>query len=293
MTMEPKDVGAAVFAALIWGATFPISALALAETPPIFFTFLRFLCAGAFAFAIPRPSVPWRKLVLLGVLLGAGQYGLMFLSMTQGIQAGLASLLVHTQAFFTIAIAMVVFSERPSRSAAIALTLALAGLAFLVAERAEVGALGGLALILLAALGGASGNIVLKSLGPVDMVGVAVWMSLVPPVPLLVLSFVFEGGGSVSGLLSSVSAVTVAAVVYSAVLATVLVFSIWGRLFVAYSAAQVAPFFLLVPVFGIALSALVLGETVSVLQAAGMALVFAGLVLAVWPASGRRSPPPG
>ncbi len=283
MTLSPRDFLLAVLAALIWGATFPISAIALQSTPPIFFAFLRFLCAAVFVLMIPRPAVAWSKLILLGLLLGAGQYGFMFVSMTEGISAGLASLLVHSQAFFTILIAMIVFGERLHRRQGAALALALSGLAFLAVDRGESGALAGLFLILIAALCGAAGNNLLKSLGKVDMLGVAVWMSLAAPLPLLLLSLMLETIGSPQRLLHTISWEVAAAVAYSAVLATVLVFAIWGRLLTRYPAAQVAPFFLLVPVFGMTLSALTLGERLSALQIVGVLLIFFGLALALWP----------
>ena len=290
MSLSPRDLSLAVTAALIWGATFPISAVALESTPPIFFAFLRFLCAAAFVAVIPRPAVPWHKLLALGLLLGAGQYGFLFVSMTQGISPGLASLLVHTQAFFTILIAMAVFSERLRPRQIGALLLALAGLVCLVVDRAETGALGGLALVLTAALCGASGNNLMKSLGPVDMLGVAVWMSLAAPLPLLALALLLETDGAPAGLVATITWEATAAVVYSAVLATVVVFAIWGRLLATYAAAAVAPFFLLVPVFGMGLSALTLGERLSGAQVLGAALIFAGLALALWPRRPAPSP---
>jgi O-acetylserine/cysteine efflux transporter len=282
--MTPRDVALAVLAALIWGATFPISALALMDTPPIFFTFLRFAAAAAFILVVPRPAVPWRTLLLVGLLLGAGQYGFMFVSMTQGISAGLASLLVHTQAFFTILIAMVVFAEPLRGRQVFAIGLALIGLALLVANHAEAGQVLGILLVLLAALCGASGNNILKSLGKVDMLGVAVWMSLAVPLPMLALSLALEVEGSAAGLFRTISWTTLGAVGYSAVLATVVVFAIWGRLLASYAAVKVAPFFLLVPVFGLGLSALVLGERLAGPQVAGAALIFLGLCIALWPA---------
>ena len=260
--------------------------MALESTPPIFFAFLRFLGAAAFVIVIPRPAVPWRILILAGVLLGAGQQGFLMVSMTQGVPAGLASLLVHTQALFTVIIAIFVFHERLSRRHIIAILLAAAGLAVLVLDSAEVGALTGLALVLSAALCGASGNNVLKSLSGVDMLGVSVWMSLAAAVPLLVLSLWLEGAPN--DLLATLSWETAGAVTYLAVLSTVVVFAIWGKLLTTYSAAIVAPFFLLVPVFGMSLSALVLAERLSTLQFGGAALVFIGLGTALWP-SGTSS----
>ena len=270
-------------AAFLWGATFPFTAAALEETPPLFFACLRFLAAAVFIVLIPRPAVPWPKLIALGLLLGAGQYGFLFLSMTHGISAGLASLLIHSQAFFTIVIAMLVYGEVLRRRQLLAMALALAGLVFLVINRAEAGALSGLALVLLGAVIAACGNNVLKSLGPVDMLGVAVWMSLAAPLPLLLLSLVFESGGEPVSLFDDITWITLAAVAYSALLATLLCFAVWGRLLVTYSAAKVMPFFLLVPVFGIGLSVWLLGESLTSLQIVGSLLIFFGLALALWP----------
>lgn len=281
MTIRPRDIWLAVLASFLWGATFPVTAVALDQTPPVFFAFLRFFCAALFVFFVPRPKVPWPHLIAAGLLFGIGQYGLMFISMTRGIPAGLASLLIHTQAFFTILLAMAIFSERLVLRQAVGLGLAVAGLAFLVINTQQTGSLVGYGLILAAALCAAGGNIVLKSLGGADMLGVAVWMSLAAPLPLLALSGLIEAEGSVFDLFATISWKVVAAALYSAAVATVLVYTIWGRLFAAYTASAIAPFFLLVPVFGIGLSALLLGERLSVPQMAGAGLIFIGLVFTV------------
>ena len=255
--LRAHHIALAVLAAFIWGATFPISALALENTPPIFFAFLRFAAASLFILVIPRPAVPWPTLLITGLFLGAGQYGFLFVAMVNGLPASLASLLVHTQAFFTIGIAMLVFREPLRVRQGVAIVFAVAGLALLVLDRAEAGGPLGLGLVLLAALSGAAGNNLLKPLGgEVDMLGVAVWMSLAAPVPLLLLSMAIEGEASFRDLIADITWVTIGAVAYSAILATVVAFAIWGRLFTTYAASSVAPFFLLVPVFGISLSAL-------------------------------------
>lgn len=274
--MTPKHASLAILAAFIWGATFPVSAWALADTPPLFFTFLRFLCAAAFALVIPKPDLSWFRLIALGCLLGVGQYGLMFLAMSQGLPAGMAAVLVHTQAVFTVLIAMALIGERPSGRGFLTLALAGAGLACLLVDRAQAGAVLGFVLMVLAALSAAFGNILLKRAGPVDMTRVAVWMSFAPLLPLLGLSLILEGPAA-----RTVTATTLAAVLYSAALATVVAYSIWGRLLVRYETAQVAPFFLLTPMFGLALSALVLGERFTPVQLTGSALILTGIAVAV------------
>lgn len=281
--MTYRDTFLAILAALIWGATFPISAIALEDTPPIFFTFLRFLCAAAFIVLVPRPKIGWKKLVLLGLLMGAGQYGFMFVAMSQGMPAGMAAVLVHTQAIFTVLIAIVFLNERPTTRTHLTLILASAGLACLLFDRAQGGALVGFVLMIFAALCGATGNIILKTAGKVEMISVAVWMSVAPLIPLAFLSGYLEGGSSIVELFRTVSWTTLAAIGYSAILATVVVYTIWGRLLVTYSTGQIAPFFLLVPMFGLGLSALILGEEFSTLQLSGSALIFVGLIVSIFP----------
>lgn len=286
--MTRRDTGLAILAAFIWGATYPFSAFALQDTPPIFFTALRFACAACFVIIVPRPRIPFVKLLLIGIFLGAGMFALTFVAMTLGLSASLASVLVHVQAIFTILISMAVFGERIRRRQFLALIVAVGGIAVLALDHGHAGSAVALLLILLAALSGGIGNNVMKSLGEADMLCVSVWMATIPPLPLLALSLALESDGTPGGLFATITWPTVAALLWSSVLATVLVFAIWGRLLVAYSSAAVAPFFLLVPVFGVALSALVLGESLSAMQIIGGLLVFAGLALALWPA---RKPP--
>lgn len=281
--MPRSHIALAVLAALIWGATFPVTKVALDAVPPLFFAGLRFLLAAAFVVIVPKPDIPWRHILLAGVLLGAAQFGFLFLGMANGAAPGMASLLVHTQAFLTVLIAMAVYGERLTRQHVFAGVLMIAGLVTLLTDRGEGLSAIGVAFVLAAALGGAAGNNVLKGLGKVDMLRVAVWMSLVPVLPMFALSAIFEGpGAGYENLMQHTLAIdwtVIAAAVYSAVLATVLAFAIWGRLLADHPASSVAPFFLLVPVFGISLSVLLLGELLTPLRIAGAAMVLGGIGL--------------
>lgn len=272
-----------IFAAFIWGATFPITALALKNVPPIFFVFLRFCAASLFIFIIPRPNVPWRVLIALGLLLAVGQFSFMFVAMALGVPAGLTSLLIHTQAFFTILIAFFLFNEALKQIHILALILALTGLICLTLTYGQSGLWLGLIFILIAALCGAGGNTILKTLPNANMVGVVTWMSLAAPLPLLVLSIIFEAEGNGANLVENINWVVIAAVIYSAALSTLVAYAIWARMFATYSAYKVAPFLLLVPVFGMSLSALMLGERMSLTQFIGAGLIFIGLAIIAWP----------
>ena len=122
----------------VWGTNFVFIRVALDHLPPLTFAALRFFLACAPAiFFIRRPPVPWRNLAAYGVLIGAGQFGLLFIAMHGHISPGLASLVVQTQVFFTVALSMRLTGEKVRAFQIVALALAGAGLAVLPAFLAD------------------------------------------------------------------------------------------------------------------------------------------------------------
>jgi O-acetylserine/cysteine efflux transporter len=128
----------------------------------------------------------------------------------------------------------------------------------------------------------ALGNVVTKLMGPVDLLSLVVWGSLIPPLPFLALSLIFEGPARIETSLANIPLQSVLAIAYLSFVATLLGYSLWGKLLTRYPAGQVAPFSLLVPIIGLASAALLLGESLSALEIAGAALVMAGLAVNVF-----------
>jgi len=277
----------------VWGTNFVVIKWGLAELPPFLFATLRFaLSAVPLVFFVARPAVPWRKLAAFGVLLGAGQFGLLFYAMRADISPGLASLVIQVQVFFTIGIAMAFGGERPRVMQGVALALAVAGMA-LIAAHTDSGYLTatGLVLIVAAALAWALANTVARSAGKVDMLGFMVWSSVFATPALLALSLAFEGPQRILAALPAASASAWAAVAWQAVGNTLFGYGAWNWLLARHPAATVAPAALLVPVFGLGASALLLGETLPGWKLGATALVIAGLALntlASRPAIGLR-----
>src|SRR3546814_5045203 len=87
----------------IWGTNFVVIKWGLAEFPAFLFATLRFLLSALpWVFVFRRPAVPWSAMACAGLLLGVGQFGLLYWAMRQDISPGLASLVVQSQVFFTI-----------------------------------------------------------------------------------------------------------------------------------------------------------------------------------------------
>lgn len=207
------------------------------------------------------------------------KFSLLFLGMEAGLPPGIASLVLQAQAFFTVLFAALVLGERPGRLQLAGIALALAGVALIATTIDGSLTLSGLALCLGAAVAWAVANLLIRRAGPVDMLGLMVWMSLVPPVPLLVLSVVFEGGARDLAALAGADWQGIAAVLVVAYVATILGFGIWSAMIARHGAGAVAPFSLLVPVFGMSSAALFLGEPVGPVRLAAAALILTGLAV--------------
>lgn len=276
------DILMMVLVAAIWGFNFVVIKIGIANFPPILFSALRFLFAAIpLVFFIPRPAVSWRIVVAIGLVLGVIKFSLLFIGMDEGVSAGLASLVLQCQAFFTVILAALLYRERPKPVQILGVIAAFAGIAVISMTIDASFSLHGLVLILAAALAWAVSNMLMKKAGGVDMLRLMVWVSLVPPLPLLAISVATEGFDRDLAALKSLSLGGAGAVLYIAYLATIFGFAVWGRMIRKYNVSNVAPFSLLVPVFGMSSSALVSGESFSPMRIAGALLIVCGLVLTV------------
>ncbi|MDO5691871.1 MAG: EamA family transporter [Pseudomonadota bacterium] len=279
-------LGLAVVA--VWGTNFVVIKYALAHLPPLALAALRFTLAAFPALLfIRRPAAGWGNLAAYGVLIGAGQFGLLFIAMTRHISPGLASLVIQIQVFFTIGMAMLLAGERVRMFQLLAMVLSLSGIGMIGWHAAMEGAAItplGLVLILLAALAWASGNIVSRAAGRVDALGYMVWSSLFAVPPLAALSLLLEGWPAVRAGVMEASWVTWSAVLWQSVGNTLFGYGAWAWLLARYPAASVTPLALLVPVFGMGASALWLGESMPGWKIGAALLVLGGLTLnLLWP----------
>lgn len=266
----------------VWGTNFVVIKLALARLPPLLLATLRFVFAVLPAvFLLPRPQVPWRLLAAYGVLIGAGQFGLLFIAMRADITPGLASLVVQTQVFFTIGLAMALHRERLKALQVVALLLAAAGLGVIAWHVDASTTVTGLLMVLGAAACWAAGNLVAKAAGPVNMLAFVVWASLFSVPPLLAFSLWLEGPALIVHSLRDADAVAWGAVLWQSVGNTLFGYVGWAWLLARHPAATVSPMALLVPVFGMGASTLLLAEPLPGWKLLAALLVMGGLALNV------------
>jgi O-acetylserine/cysteine efflux transporter len=297
-TLTPRHLLLALAVVAVWGTNFVVIRIALDDLPPLLLAALRFtLAALPLVLILPRPPVPIRQLAAYGLLIGAGQFGLLFIAMKADISPGLASLVVQAQVFFTIGLAMLLDGERIRPFQITALAIATAGFAIIAFNTDGTTTLLGLALVLTAALSWAGGNLVQRRSGPVNMLAYVVWASLFSAPPLVIASLTLEGWDAIAAGLAAADLTTWASVLWQSVGNTMFGYGAWGFLLARYPSATITPMALLVPVFGMTASALWLSEPLPAWKIEAALLVLIGLALNVlWPrlrpAASLRARPP-
>ncbi|HEY7205573.1 MAG TPA: EamA family transporter [Methylomirabilota bacterium] len=279
--MTLVHVALALCVVVIWGVAFPATRLALDDFSPPALAALRFLVAALPAALLPRPPIAARDLIVVGTFLFTGQFLFQFFGIAAGTPPGLAAVVVQTQGLFTILFSALALRERPTRRQWLGSALAAAGLLVIASTAGgDLTALG-LGLSALSAMSWGVGNVLVKRLPPVDVLGLVVWMSLVPPLPALVLAAGLTGPFALPRALAAASWLGLVAVVYLGLVATVAGYAIWGRLLRRYPPATIAPFALLVPFVAALGSSLAFGERFGPPRLVGMALVLLGLATIV------------
>jgi O-acetylserine/cysteine efflux transporter len=276
-----RHVLLALAVAVLWGVNFVLIDIGLRDFPPLLFVALRYgLVAVPAVFFIARPPIPLRYVVSIGLFVGAATQGLLFVSMHVGMPAGLASLVIQAQALFTVALAVAFLGESPGPRQLAGGAIAVGGIGVIAAARSGHHVpLGALALCIAGAAAWGVGNVLIRVAQPPNALALLVWSSLVATVPLTALSLWLEGPARVGDALSSASLAGIGALLYVVVVATVFGFGSWTWLLRRYPASKVAPFSLLVPVFGIASAWAALGERPDRLELIGAGIVMCGLGL--------------
>jgi O-acetylserine/cysteine efflux transporter len=290
--MPMRDRLLAAVVAVLWGINFLATDFGLRQFPPLLMVALRFaVLAVPTLLFVPRPRVRWRWLIGYGLGFGTIQYAFLYLAMRDGMPAGLASVVLQASAPFTVLLGALFLGERLSRGQLGGIALAVVGLGLIVWSRAQLAVALPVLLTLAGGLGWAIGNVCNRQARPDDAVRFTLWMSIVPPLPMLALSLLIEGPAADLRALTTLATPTgwlaLAGLAYIVVPATLVGAGIWTTLMRRYPAGVVAPFSLLVPVVGIAAAWLVLGERPTPTELLGAAAVIVGVLL------GSRHPDTG
>ena len=297
--MPLRDRLIAALVAVTWGLNFPAIHLSLEQFPPFFLVALRFaVLALPTLLLVPLPQVPWRWVLGYGAGFGVLQFLFLYLAMDSGMPTGLASLVLQSSAPFTVLLAGVLLRERLSARQVVGVAVAVAGLAGIAVHRAELGGTATLLPVLLTLCGGLGwslGNLCTRRARAPHPLRLTLWMTVVPPVPMLLASLALEGPARIATSLTTLGtrtgALALAGLAFTAVVATIGGTGLWTWLMSRHPSSTVAPFSMLVPVVGLGSSWLLLGEPVHAVELACGAVVVAGVLVGTRGASTPAAAP--
>ena len=287
--MSRKDGLLALLVVVVWGLNFVVIKVGLHNMPPLMLAGLRFLLVAFPAiFFVARPKIPLSLLLSYGLTISFGQFAFLFSAIKFGMPAGLASLVLQAQAFFTIILGAFAFGERLQGKQLVGIALAVFGVLVLIEASLNgqhVGMLGFM-LTLAAALSWACGNIfnkkIMQHTARPAVMSLVVWSALIPIIPFFLASALLDGPTQIVQSLVAIDMTTILSLVYLAFVATIVGYGIWGALLGRYETWRVAPLSLLVPVVGLASAVVLLDETLTGLQLLGALLIMAGLYINVF-----------
>ncbi|STX03522.1 Probable amino-acid metabolite efflux pump [Kocuria rosea] len=264
-----------------WGSCFLAVNIGLQDAPVLWFAALRALLAGVALLVvarvrktpIPRGLRSWTLITGLGVVNVAVAFGAMFAGLV-GFSTGAASVLANAQPVLIVLPAWWIYKERISPRTLIAMGLGFAGL---LAVAAPSGAGTGAWLSLTAALAITTGTLVSRQVKG-EVLPVIAWHFLIGGAVLALAAGLIEGPPAINW-----TARFVGVLLYVSLVGTAAAFLAWFTEVQHCRLDAVSAYTLLVPVFGIVLSILVLGERQTGWGMAGMGLVVVSLVVLVAP----------
>tara|TARA_R110002124_G_scaffold13735_1_gene62562 strand:- start:9945 stop:10853 length:909 start_codon:yes stop_codon:yes gene_type:complete len=285
--MPLRSILAAVLVAVIWGLNFVVIDVGLEGMPPTLFVALRFAAVIVPAiFFVPRPKSRFRDVVLIGLFMSLGQFGLLYTALAMGMPAGLASLVLQAQVVLTVVFAALALREIPTRSQLLGVVVGAAGLVVVGSGRGAETPVLAFFVTLAAAASWAIGNVIARRVGrigttssPLAGLSLTVWSALVVPLPMLALAVVINGADAVGFALTHLTVPQLLSTAYTAWLASLVGYGIWNTLLARHAASAVVPFTMLVPVVGMTTAWLALGEIPTVLEAVGGLMLLLGVAI--------------
>jgi O-acetylserine/cysteine efflux transporter len=277
--MKPADILIAIVVAIIWGLAFVASRIALDEFSPELMTAMRFTIAAVPCLFVRKPKIAWSLLIAISFTLFLGQFLSQAYGIAHGVPVGLTSVVVQSQALFTIGFAALAFGERPTPAQTLGVVIAAIGLLMICGTVGYDFSVSAFAVLLISPISFAMGNLLLRGARGVPMFELFAWLCLTSALPLFALALIANGPAPTWTSLTHMSLAAALCVLALGGISTSIAYWLWGRLLRDYPAAQVVPFALLVPFVGSAASSIVFGERFGPLRLAGMLTVIGGIAV--------------
>lgn len=283
---------------LVWSSGYIAGPYGVKAMSPLMLVALRFVVAALLAWILARAlRGPLRvtradavRIGLSGLVLNGVQFAAMYLAFDAGLGATLASLMHSLSPVLTALLAAAFLGERLSPLQVVGFVIGVAGVLLVLGpDIDEAGGWLGLTCGLVSLLGLSLGTLGQRWIGhaPDPLWSATIQFGVAAP-PLLVLALVVEGTDVVSD-----PAQAGVAIVYLAVVNSIVGLGLLGILVRARGAGAAASVFFLMPPVTAVLAWLVLGETLGVREVVGLAITVAGVAAATRSVGAQEFEPAG
>ncbi|MGI9319484.1 MAG: DMT family transporter [bacterium] len=266
----------AIFINLLWGSMFIAASIGLREFPPIFFTGIRFLlllvCLSIF---IKVPVNKIKPLLGIGLLMGAGMYLTLYLSIAMAENTASVAIFSKLEVPFAIILGVILLKEKIGFHRVSGIVIAMAGAAIISFDPAALDDFPALIWMAISCAFAAYGMIKVRVMGEMHPLHIAAWISIVSAPTLLLTSAVFETAHL--SVLKEATWVGWSALAYTAIMSSIIANSGLYYLLQRYPVSQVAPFSLLSPVFAVAGGVLLLDDELTIGLISGGILILSGV----------------
>ena len=281
--MKPLHLLLAIAVTCLWGFNFSVIKAGVDTMDPFIVAGLRFTFATLpLIFFVRKPDVSWAYLVSYGVIFGVGVWGMMSLSIAEGLSAGMAGVILEASAFISVILGVVILRERLSTSSKLGLLLSLAGLVMVFSiEDGSVTTTGAI-LAVIAAISLSAATLLIKKANIKAMFSFVVWSSLFAPLPLFAIAYLTNGSSGFIALSGDFNQIAFASVLFQAYPTTLIGYWIWNKLLTIYPLTTMGPLKLLIPIFALLGSVIFYEEQIASDKLMACGLIIAGVALPIF-----------
>lgn len=264
---------------LLWGVTWPIMKIALADIPPLS---MRTMTAGFGALtllvvclltrrALRLPPQVWGQVFIIS-LLNIGAFSVLSAYAQITASTSRVTILIYTMPIWAVLMAWLMLGERPNGRQGLAVALGIVGLAVLIYPLAGQGVPLGILLALVAGVSWAAGTVYVKwSRLPLDALALAFWQVAIAFFVIAGCMFVFDGRLN----LDNAHAGSLLATAFAGVIGSGIAYALWFVIVRRLSAATASLGALGNPAVGVVATVLMVGERPTATDIVGFALIFA------------------
>jgi O-acetylserine/cysteine efflux transporter len=278
--MNLRDFFLMLLVCLLWATHTVVSKIVVTgmEIPPLFYATVRYgiVAMLALPWLMPMPRPTWRILIV-GFLMGGGGFALFFLGIRTASPSS-AAVVGQLGLPITALLSVVMLREKIHwrRGLGIALTF-VGGVLVMWNPSSGLPVSSGLILILGSAAAGSLAAVMMKQMEGVQPLRFQAWIGLASVVPLGFLTTEFENGQITRSL--DAGWTFLAALLYSALVVSLLAHTIYYGLIGKYPANLIAPLTIMNPLMTVAMGILVMGDQFDTRMALGTGIAFCGVLI--------------